>query len=462
MIGSGGMGAVFEGTHESINQRVAIKVLHAKLTSDEEAVKRFMREAKTTSLVHHVGLVRVFDFGQLPDGAAYMMMEFLEGESLRARLASIGKLEVIDALRITRQIAAALAAAHDRGVIHRDLKPENVLMVPDPETPSGERAKVLDFGIAKVIEPDGEVMKTTTGAIVGTPTYMSPEQCRGIANITDKADVYSLGCMLYQMLSGAPPFSGQGSGDLIAKHIVEPPTPLREKMPNISPDVETLVHQMLIKAPEERPSMRQVLQSLEQLGQTATSSGGGTQVVIVPPPAAAPTPAPRSRLPLYAAAAFALALVGALALWVGNSLHRPPEAVATPSRGEPPKPLPPPPARVSLEILSQPPGVQVLSANNLASLGTTPWKVERDKDAGPLQLLLRMPGYVEQKMMLSGQSDETRRVTMIAEPASPPVPAKTAENVKKNGSGRRSSGKSGRSSGNESKGGDSIDVPIVR
>ncbi|HPH29260.1 MAG TPA: serine/threonine-protein kinase, partial [Pseudomonadota bacterium] len=214
MIGSGGMGAVFEAVHESINQRVAIKVLHAKLTADPSAVARFMVEAKTTSMVQHVGLVRVFDYGQIADGSAYMMMEFLEGESLKARLAKVTKLEVVDALRITRQIAAALAAAHEKGVVHRDLKPENVLLVPDPETPSGERAKVLDFGIAKVMEPEGgEVLKTTTGAILGTPTYMSPEQCRGIGKTTEKSDIYSLGAMLYQMLSGQPPFVGSGAGD---------------------------------------------------------------------------------------------------------------------------------------------------------------------------------------------------------------------------------------------------------
>src|SRR5262249_38055770 len=158
------------------------------------------------------------------------------GESLRARLAKIERMAVPDALRVTRQIAAALAAAHEKGVIHRDLKPENVLLVPDPETPSGERAKVLDFGIAKVMEPAaGEVLKTTPGAILGTPTYMSPEQCRGVGNVTEKSDVYSLGCMLYQMLAGRTPFVGSGSGDLIAMHIMEQPQPLHDLAPQVGP-----------------------------------------------------------------------------------------------------------------------------------------------------------------------------------------------------------------------------------
>jgi serine/threonine-protein kinase len=458
LIGSGGMGAVFEASHESINQRVAVKVLHAKLTADTEAVQRFMKEAKTTSLVHHVGLVRVFDFGQLPDGAAYMMMEYLEGESLRARLATVTKLEVVDSLRITRQIAAALAAAHDKGVVHRDLKPENVLLVPDPETPSGERAKVLDFGIAKVLEPDGEVLKTTTGAILGTPTYMSPEQCRGVGNVTEKADVYSLGAMLYQMIAGRPPFVGQGSGDLIAMHIIETPTPLHELMPGVSPDVETLVHQMLIKKPDERPSMRQVLQSLEQLGLTATSATG-TQVVIVPPP---PPPPSRSRAVVLGVALGVLGLGGVALLLAGGGRHRGPEPTVPPpgpAQGPPPPPTPGP-ALVKLEILSQPPGAQVLGLPSQEPLGVTPWRLERPKDRGPLELVLRLPGYTDQKLLLTAQADETRRVTMNPEP----VPAaKPAENTKKNAPVKKPGGpgKPGKNQGKPPSG-DSIDVPIVR
>lgn len=126
LLGQGGMGAVFEAQHETINQRVAIKVLHPKLTSDETSVQRFLHEARTTSLVHHPGLVKVHDFGQLPDGSAYMMMEYLEGESLKSRLSQRGKLDSKDALRITRQLAAALAAAHEKGVVHREAYSKNV------------------------------------------------------------------------------------------------------------------------------------------------------------------------------------------------------------------------------------------------------------------------------------------------------------------------------------------------
>ena len=424
MIGSGGMGAVFEAVHESINQRVAIKVLHAKLTADPSAVARFMVEAKTTSMVQHVGLVRVFDYGQIADGSAYMMMEFLEGESLKARLAKVTKLEVVDALRITRQIAAALAAAHEKGVVHRDLKPENVLLVPDPETPSGERAKVLDFGIAKVMEPEGgEVLKTTTGAILGTPTYMSPEQCRGIGKTTEKSDIYSLGAMLYQMLSGQPPFVGSGAGDLIAMHIMEKPRPLRELAANVSPEIETLVHQMLEKKPDERPSMRQVLQGLEQLGLSSTASGVGTAVVIVPPPQAAPAkpepipaPEPKSRLPLVlGAGGGALAIVIALLGLLRGPAKVPTEVPPVVKTVEPA-----PVNRVTLSVETEPKGAQVLRLPMMEPAGITPYQINHLKTDGKLELLVRLPGYHEQKVGFAGDRDDKRSIKL--EPAPPPPP----------------------------------------
>ncbi len=431
LLGQGGMGAVFEAQHETINQRVAIKVLHPKLTSDETSVQRFLHEARTTSLVHHPGLVKVHDFGQLPDGSAYMMMEYLEGESLKSRLSQRGKLDSKDALRITRQLAAALAAAHEKGVVHRDLKPDNVYLVPDSESQAGERAKVLDFGIAKVVDPEaGEVMKTTTGAIVGTPIYMSPEQCRGGIAMTDRTDVYSLGIMLYQMLSGSPPFVGTGAGDLIAQHIVEQPKPLREVAPHVSAEIETLVHKMLAKKADERPSMKQILSELEQLG--LGSTGTGAQVVIVQPPP--PAPAPRSSVPLLAIVG-ALLLGGVLVFAVTARMPRhSPLQPAAPQQVEPSKPTVTPPAsapvaagadsravptKVQIALRSEPAGAQIVQVSDQQSLGTTPWLVERDRGGPPIKVLLRLAGYAEQTVVIELHEQYDRTVQLVATAATP-------------------------------------------
>ena len=274
-IGRGGMGAVVEAVHPQIQRRVAIKVLHPQFAKNEQLVTRFFNEARAVNIVNHPSIVQISEFAQLPDGTAYIVMEYLDGESLGSRMKrSGGRLPLVDALRLSRQIAAALAAAHAKGIIHRDLKPDNIMIVADPEAPGGERAKVLDFGIAKLAAAavptqsgDGleQVSQTRTGVMIGTPLYMAPEQCKGAGTIDDKADVYSLGVMLYRMLCGRPPFIGEGAGSVLAMHIYEPPPPLREFEPSIPEDLAGLVHLLLSKDPAQRPPMLQVAQALEQL-----------------------------------------------------------------------------------------------------------------------------------------------------------------------------------------------------
>ena len=154
-LGEGGMGLVFEAVHEEIGKRAAVKVLHVGLTRDPQVGARFLTEARAVNMVQHPGIVSIFEFGRTPDGAAYLVMEYLEGETLRARIDTQRKIPPSDARRILRQIASALGAAHDKNVVHRDLKPDNVMLVPEPELPGGERAKVLDFGVAKVAPERG-------------------------------------------------------------------------------------------------------------------------------------------------------------------------------------------------------------------------------------------------------------------------------------------------------------------
>src|SRR5689334_11973766 len=219
-IGSGGMGAVFLAEHVLLGRRAAIKQLLPAFSAQRDVVERFFNEARAATAVRDPGIVQVYDYGVHVDGTAYIVMELLEGETLCARITRLGRIAPVDTLRIIRQTATALAAAHDAEIVHRDLKPENVFLVSDPEAQAGERPKILDFGIAKLTSPN-EHARTHTDAVMGTPVYMSPEQCRGAGFVDHRSDIYSLGCVTFHMLTGRPPFDGDASGDLIVAHLRE-------------------------------------------------------------------------------------------------------------------------------------------------------------------------------------------------------------------------------------------------
>ena len=283
ILGRGGMGAVYEAVHEAIGQRIAIKVLKTELSSDSRHVQRFFDEARAVNIVRHPGLIKVYDFGHLPDGTAYITMEFLEGESLQERLSRFQKqnqrMDLVDVLRIARQIGSALEAVHAKGIAHRDLKPANLFLVPDSESPSGERAKILDFGIAKFYDstkqgdPSGPAhLLTTVGKLLGTPAYMSPEQCSGAEHVDASIDVYALGVILYQMLAGRLPFEATLAVLIMTKHLTEPPPPLSPAELSLPPPLCDLVHEMLAKDRQQRPSIAQVVVRLEQLLEAETGA----------------------------------------------------------------------------------------------------------------------------------------------------------------------------------------------
>ena len=301
LIGEGGMGAVYEARQETLDRRVAVKTLHADFARNQEVVARFFNEAKVLSRLEHPCIVQVFDFGKTEDGTSYLAMEFLRGEPLSRRLRQLTeqnrRLPVPTALQIAWQVADVLAVAHSRGIVHRDLKPDNLMLVADPIAPGGERVKILDFGIAKLAMGTGQPggMMTRTGVLMGTPTYMAPEQCRGDMAVDDRTDVYALGVILYQMLAGRPPFFGGGDGEVIAAHIYAAPRSPRQYDPGIPDDVEELVFRLLAKQPDARPRMKEVAATLEALGVKSTgvlSSNGGMSVLTpgsprrwAPPPA---------------------------------------------------------------------------------------------------------------------------------------------------------------------------------
>lgn len=279
LLGQGGMGAVYEALQEPIQRRVALKLLLPQFGQNQDMLQRFFNEAHAVNLIEHPSLVQIADYGQTPDGTAYLVMEYLRGETLGARLSrhqhSGTRLPMAQLLQIAAQISDALAAAHDKSVIHRDLKPANVMMVPDPAVPWGERAKILDFGIAKFAQGMGQA--TATAAIMGTPQYMSPEQCKGTGNVDGKTDVYALGIMLFEMIAGRPPFQAEGAFDFMGQHVFQPPPPLRTFAPDTSIQIVNLVHRLLEKDRTVRPSMREL--SIEMASLMAAYPMGASAVV---------------------------------------------------------------------------------------------------------------------------------------------------------------------------------------
>ena len=259
-LGQGGMGAVYLGEHTLIGRRAAIKVLQHERSSQRENVERFFTEARATSAVEDPGIVQIYDFGVTPSGTAYLVMEYLDGEPLSARLRRLSLLTPHHALRITRQVAGSLASAHALGIVHRDLKPENLFMVRDGEASAGERCKILDFGIAKLGDDTRERFHTRTGSVMGTPAYMSPEQCNDTGKIDHRTDIYSLGCVLFHLLTGRPPFDVEGVGATIAAHLREPAPRPSDLAADVPPSIDPIVARCLAKRPEDRFSSMLELQ----------------------------------------------------------------------------------------------------------------------------------------------------------------------------------------------------------
>ncbi len=253
-LGSGGMGTVYRARRVHIGDEVALKVLHSRLTGDEKLVERFRREARAAAQLHHSNVVTIHDYGEArgPNGFAYIVMELVRGESLRDILKRDGRLEPARAVALMRDVCAGVGAAHRRSIVHRDIKPDNIIVTPADEDRPVESVKVVDFGIAKLrdLAAEGSTL-TEAGMMVGTLFYMSPEQCKG-EPLDSRADVYSLGAMLHEMLAGAPPFTASNITSLIFKHVGEPPPPLPADLPIPAP-LRAAVLRALSKEPDARP-----------------------------------------------------------------------------------------------------------------------------------------------------------------------------------------------------------------
>jgi serine/threonine-protein kinase len=284
-VGQGGMGAVYKALHLAFDELRALKVISPELLSDELFVKRFKHEAVITRKLQHPNAVRVDDIDEAEDGRPFIVMEFIEGQSLKKLIQEAGPLPMPRVCDIIRQVARALEAAHRLGMIHRDIKPENIALI---QTPEGEQAKVLDFGIAKVkearlgSESSGMTM-TGTGVVIGTPQYMSPEQAMGKRGdeLDGRSDLYSLGVVMYQMLTGDLPFKADTTMEMLLAHVQKPPAPIRELHPElpIPEGIARLVMRLLEKDPKLRPASAKALIEEIDRAQQETAPLGATRVL---------------------------------------------------------------------------------------------------------------------------------------------------------------------------------------
>jgi serine/threonine protein kinase len=458
-LGEGGMGVVFAAVHPLIGKRAAIKILKRELCADPQTVGRFIDEARVVNQIGHPNIVDIFAFGEMPDGRSYFVMEWLKGDTLRARIAA-GKMELPEMSRIVRQLARALQAAHDKGVIHRDLKPDNIFLVEMTDEPI--TVKLLDFGIAKLARNDQRIEKTATGAIVGTPQYIAPEQAKGYT-IDHRADIYALGGIMFEMLTGRPPFVADNAMEIVAKHLMETPVRVSTLAPDVSPELDELVDQMLSKQPEKRPPLAKVVEVLD-----AARVRGDLSLPVIRPSndalVAAPVSMPafdtpsvkRSRPPWIAIAGVPIAaLVAFLIVRALNSSSdeparpepkpEPPAKVAVVAPPPPEKVAPPPPkvavkvetpkvnippvaappvvpkARLRLNVLNGGPGTDIRIDGALASADTLlPYGVHNVE--------IRSKGMVPQRFTVEiGKGGTAKRVMLEAKepkvrpPKKPPV-----------------------------------------
>ena len=299
-IGSGGMGSVYKAEQPEMRRFVAIKVLHSRYLSRQDLVTRFKREARAMSHLSHPNTARVFLYGQLEDGACYFVMEYLEGKNLAQTVRREGPMEPLRAINVMIQACGALEEAHRGGIVHRDLKPENIFLT--SQGGIADFPKVLDFGLAKVSERQmrpGSLILTQEGMVFGTPEFMSPEQARG-ETLDGRSDIYSLGVILYELLTGKLPFDANQPMEYIQKHIKEPPIPLSVRTPDrqFPPGLEAVMMKALAKKPDDRfDSAAELASALKRVAGGGVMTGAMRALPASEPPPRASAPIHESQAP---------------------------------------------------------------------------------------------------------------------------------------------------------------------
>ena len=474
-IGEGGFGSVFGATHPLIGKRAAVKVLSHKYSSDREVVSRFAAEARAVNQIKHRGIIDIFAFGRLEDGRSYYVMELLDGKPLDKILDEAGGMPLGEALPILREVARALDAAHAAGIAHRDLKPENIFISHDSEGIA--HPKLLDFGIAKLLGDANESKhKTRTGSPIGTPYYMSPEQCRGQSNVDHRTDIYSFGCLAYQLLTGSVPFEGESHLEILMKQTTEEPIPPSQRAAEnpvvlpLPPAVDDAIAWMMRKDPAERPpSLVAAVTALEEAAGFEPPARQSSPSIKYTPSTVTPTPskltplparrtpaqgmtalaqtmaqpepiaprattaqplAPRSKLPLVIGGAL-LVLGGAAAAMfaLGGDDKKPaPPPVAAPAPSPTPAPTPAPeaPRFATITIEGVPDHTEVFGPEGPLGFAPGPLKLVRGSD--DVQLVLRADGFVDKSATVVPDGDKTlslsldkKPVAVVAKPKPRPV-----------------------------------------
>ena len=283
VLGVGGMGSVYEGENTRIHRKVAIKVLHAAVAGKEEIVQRFEREAQAAGRIGSEHIVEVLDLGSLPGGERYMVMEYLEGDPLTKRIKVRGRLQPHDMAPVLQQLLSGLGAAHAAGIVHRDLKPDNIFLV---RKNGYDFVKLLDFGVSKFSSVGEELSMTKTGAVMGTPYYMSPEQARGMT-VDQRSDLYSVGVVAFQCLTGRVPFQAETFNELIFKIALEVPEPLETLVPNIDPGISAIVRRAMERDPAHR--FQSAADFARALGEWQMANASGAAYVPAHAPQASPS-----------------------------------------------------------------------------------------------------------------------------------------------------------------------------
>lgn len=417
-LAAGGMGEVFKVEHIELGRRLALKLMLPALSQDQEFLARFKTEAVAVSRIGHPNIIDVTDFGRTADGRFYFVMELLEGLTLASVLHRQGPMPAARVAKVGAQIARALAAAHSVGIVHRDLKPENVMLVRRGET--SDVVKVLDFGVAKVHASAGGAGQTVAGLVVGTPMYMSPEQARAVA-VDHRTDLYSLGLILYELVTGRTPFTGETPSIIMVKQVTEQPPPLEPgPLAAVPSPLESLIFKLLQKHPEARPeSMKEVAEALETLGQSGAVQTASKRPTAPDTAVEAPLRVERSRLPMVLAALLVVGLGAGAVLAFREPPAEPAVAAAPPPVALVPPVPTPAPVLVAVTIASTPSGAEVSTGGGVL-LGSTPVVLRRAAQT-ELTLSLTLAGFQPQTRSVIFEDDRTVTIPL------PPLPAVPAE-----------------------------------